>query len=205
MEKDKQQSKKEMRYISTDMLEVREIGDSGSTNNIVYGYVTKFNKQSEVLRDRWGDEFVEVIAQGAFDESLQTKTQKALWNHNTDYVLGSVRAGTLALFIDNEGLRSEITLPNTTWGNDAYEAIRRKDVDGMSFGFRAIEDRWDKILHEDREIYRRTIIKAELYEVSPCVFPAYPDSEIDCRSLHSYKTKANNDELRKKLILRTYL
>ena len=193
---------KEVRRIHVDKLEVRTI--EGTENRVVGGYVNKFNQQSSLMRDRWGDEFVEVISESAFNKTLETKSQKALWNHNTDLVLGSVAAGTLNLFVDGVGLRCEITLPNTTWGNDAYESIQRGDVDGMSFGFRCVEDMWSKTQYEDREIYKRTILEVELFEVSPCVFPAYPDSQINCRSLESFKEESRNEQ-RKKILIKTYL
>lgn len=193
---------KEVRRIHVDKLEVRTI--EGTENRVVGGYVNKFNQQSSLMRDRWGDEFVEVISESAFNKTLETKSQKALWNHNTDLVLGSVSAGTLNLFADGIGLRCEITLPNTTWGNDAYESIQRGDVDGMSFGFRCVEDMWSKTQYEDREIYKRTILEVELFEVSPCVFPAYPDSQINCRSFESFKEE-HKSEQRRKLLIKTYL
>jgi HK97 family phage prohead protease len=193
---------KEIRKIQVNKLEVRTI--EGSENRVVGGYVNKFNQQSEIMRDYWGDEFVEVISDSAFNKTLETKSQKALWNHNTDLVLGSVSAGTLNLFTDGIGLRCEITLPNTTWGNDAYESIQRGDVDGMSFGFRCIEDMWSKTEYEGREIYKRTILEVELFEVSPCVFPAYPDSQINCRSLENYK-KNNQEKRTQELIIKTFL
>ena len=182
---------KEVRRIHVDKLEVRTI--EGTENRVVGGYVNKFNQQSSLMRDRWGDEFVEVISESAFNKTLETKSQKALWNHNTDLVLGSVSAGTLNLFVDGIGLRCEITLPNTTWGNDAYESIQRGDVDGMSFGFRCVEDMWSKTQYEDREIYKRTILEVELFEVSPCVFLAYPDSQINCRSFESFKEEHKSE------------
>ena len=193
---------KEVRRIHVDKLEVRTI--EGTENRVVGGYVNKFNQQSSLMRDRWGDEFVEVISESAFNKTLETKSQKALWNHNTDLVLGSVSAGTLNLFVDGIGLRCEITLPNTTWGNDAYESIQRGDVGGMSFGFRCVEDMWSKTQYEDREIYKRTILEVELFEVSPCVFPAYPDSQINCRSFESFKEE-HKSEQRRKLLIKTYL
>ena len=193
---------KEVRRIHVDKLEVRTI--EGTENRVVGGYVNKFNQQSSLMRDRWGDEFVEVISESAFNKTLETKSQKALWNHNTDLVLGSVSAGTLNLFVAGIGLRCDITLPNTTWGNDAYESIQRGDVDGMSFGFRCVEDMWSKTQYEDREIYKRTILEVELFEVSPCVFPAYPDSQINCRSFESFKEE-HKSEQRRKLLIKTYL
>lgn len=193
---------KEVRRMHVDNIEVRTV--EGSENRVVGGYVNKFNQQSAIMRDRWGDEFIEVMSDSAFTKTLETKSQKALWNHNTDLVLGSVASGTLNLFTDGVGLRSEITLPNTTWGNDAYESIQRGDVDGMSFGFRCVEDMWSKTQYEDREIYKRTILEVELFEVSPCVFPAYPDSQINCRSLEEFKSN-NREKRTQELIIKTLL
>lgn len=198
--KEKLSNSKEIRHFHIEKLEIRNIQDTNT--RIVGGYVNKYNKNSEVMRDRWGEEFVEVISEGAFTKSLENRNQKALWNHNTDLILGSVISGTLNLFTDNLGLRCEITLPNTSWGNDAYESISRGDVDGMSFGFRCIEDLWSKLEYENREVYKRTILEAELFEVSPCVFPAYSDSIIQCRSLDNFK---EINEQREKLRLRNKL
>ena len=50
----------------------------------------------------------------------------------------------------------------------------------MSFGFRVIEDHWAYPEGTDEVI--RTIIRAELLEVSPVTFPAYPDSIAEARS-----------------------
>lgn len=195
-------SKKEVRTIKVDKIEVREAGTEGEESKVVGGYVNRFNTQSVLMRDRWGDEFVEVISEGAFTKTLEKKSQKALWNHNTDLVLGSVAAGTLNLFTDAIGLRCEITLPNTSWGNDTYELIKRGDVDGMSFGFICIEDMWSKTQYEDREIYKRTILEAELHEISPCVFPAYTNSDISCRTC---LPSESNEDRRKKLLIQSYL
>lgn len=196
-------NKKEVRNIKVDKIEVREAGTEGEESKVISGYVNRFNTQSVLMRDRWGDEFVEVISESAFTKTLEKKSQKALWNHNTDLVLGSVAAGTLNLFTDAIGLRCEITLTNTSWGNDAYESIKRGDVDGMSFGFVCIEDIWSKTQYEGREIYKRTIIEAELHEISPCVFPAYTNSDISCRTC--LPVKINKEERIKKMLIQTYL
>ena len=193
---------KEIRNIQVGKLEIRTL--DGTDRKIIEGYVNKFNQQSSVMRDYWGDEFVEVISDSAFNRTLETKSQKALWNHNVDLILGSVASGTLNLFTDGIGLRCEIILPNTSWGNDAYESIQRGDVDGMSFGFRCIDDMWSKTEYEGREIYKRTILEAELFEVSPCVFPAYPDSQIQCRSLEHFKSMSKENRI-KRLRIETLL
>lgn len=108
---------------------------------------------------------------------------KAFWNHRSDFVLGSTKPGTLRLLEDDVGLSFEIDLPNNTWGNDAYESVRRGDVDGVSFGFyvRSNGDAWEYIKEED--VYIRTLLDINLFEVSPTPFPAYLDSEVDQRSI----------------------
>ena len=194
---------KETRQLITEKIEVREIGDS--EKKTIGGYAVKYNYPT-LMRDRWGDEFLEEIASGAFDKSLQNRNQKALWNHDTSKPLGSVSAGTLRFNSDTSGLNYDIDLPNNTYGNDAYESVKRGDVDGSSFGFMCLNDVWSKVQFEGREIYKRSIVEANLFEVSPCTFPAYDSSEMSCRSLETFKEETKkHEELRKKLIIQTLL
>ncbi len=94
---------------------------------------------------------------------------------------------------DTTGLAYDIDLPNNTWGNDVKESVRRGDVDGSSFGFICQEDRWSKVEYEGEQIYKRSVVKAELLEVSPCTFPAYDSSEISCRSFEKVKEEAKEE------------
>ena len=164
---------RELRYIAKD-FEIRAQEDGTKT---VAGYVVKFNMRSELI---YG-EFYEKVAKGAFTRSLQENVIKALWNHSTDLVLGSTKNNTLRLEEDDVGLRFELDLPNNTWGNDAYESIQRGDVDGVSFGFVVRSDAWQYLADED--LYERTLLDVDLIEISPCPFPAYPDSEVGKRSI----------------------
>lgn len=194
---------KEVRQIESSKLEVRAIGEGQAKT--IGGYAVKYNTPT-LLRDKWGDEFLEEISAGAFDKSLQNRAQKALWNHDSSKPLGSVSAGTLRFNSDTTGLNYDVDLPNTSYGNDAYESVQRGDVDGSSFGFICTDNVWSKVQYEGREIYKRSIIEAELIEVSPCTFPAYDSSQISVRSLDSFKEEMKaEEELRKRLILQTYL
>lgn len=182
---------KEVRFVNMP-VELRK-NEEGETTRSVQGYAAKYNSQSEVLRDWWGDEFVEEIAEGAFDDSLRDNVIKALWNHNSDFVLGSTKSSTLRLNSDSTGLHFDLDLPNNNWGNDAYESVNRGDVDGVSFGFRVIEDKWGKTEVNGQEMLKRTLLKVNLFEISPTPFPAYGASEVDSRSLKEFK----EDEQRK--------
>ncbi|OAB36490.1 peptidase U35 [Paenibacillus macquariensis subsp. macquariensis] len=157
-------------------MEVRSGTQEGEVLGID-GYVVKFNQRSQLI---WG-EFYERVAKGAFARSLQENTIKALWNHRTDFVLGSTKNSTLRLQEDEVGLRFELDLPNNSWGRDAFESIQRGDVDGVSFGFNVRQDAWQYLKEED--VYERTLLEVNLFEVSPTPFPAYADSEVNQRSI----------------------
>lgn len=150
--------------VFTNEFEVREDA-SGMT---LTGYAARFNQPSEPLP------FIERIAPGAFKRSLKSRNDiKLLWNHNTDMVLGSTRAGTLTLTEDELGLRVQATLPDNTWGRDAKVSIQRGDVTGFSFGFTVPSggDSWSADGSE------RTLKSVRLLEVSTGVaFPAYPST-----------------------------
>lgn len=170
-------------------IECREAEtEDGRKDRTIAGYAVKYDMDSVVMRDWFGDEFVEQIAKGAFDQALRDNKIKALWSHDTSRVLGSTTNNTLRLVSDDVGLRFEVDLPNTTVGDDAWETIKRGDVDGVSFGFIARKDKWSKEAREGkRPLYRRTILDADLREISPVAFPAYPDSEVSVRGLDDFR------------------
>ena len=150
--------------VFTNEFEVREDGDGMTLS----GYAAKFNEPSEPLP------FIERIKPGAFKRSINSRNDiKLLWNHNTDMVLGSTRAGTLTLKEDEVGLRVTALLPDTSFGRDAKVSISRGDVTGFSFGFTvpAGGDSWSSDGSE------RTLKSVRLMEVSTGVaFPAYPST-----------------------------
>ncbi len=143
------------------------------------------------MRDWYGDEFVEVIAPGAFAEYMRENPTISLWCHRTDQILGNTKPGTLRLFDGQKELRFELDLPNNSWGNDAHESIQRGDVDGVSFGFnvRTNGDRWSKIERDGKTLYKRTVLNATLPEISMTPFAAYPENEVSVRSLEEFKAE----------------
>lgn len=154
-------SKIETRVTPID-FEVREEADGMHLT----GYAARFNEPSEPLP------FTERIAPGAFKRSLRSRNDiKLLWNHDSSMVLGSTRAGTLTLSEDEQGLKVDAILPDTTAGRDARVLIQRGDVTGFSFGFTVPKggDTWNEDGTE------RTLKSVRLMEVSTGVaFPAYP-------------------------------
>ncbi|CUB50914.1 Caudovirus prohead protease [Bacillus subtilis] len=197
MEKSAKKEMKEIRALPM-TIEVREINEDEGKRTIS-GSI-KYNNESAEMRDWWGDTFVEEIAEGAFDESLKVRDVVGLWSHDTSQVLGNTKSKTLRIENDKKELRFELDIPNTTVGNDAWELIKRGDVDGVSFGMKVTKDKWSSEERENGKLYKRSILNAELYEISPVAFPAYPTNEVSVRSLDDFKAgeKRVADEFRKR-------
>ena len=158
--------------------ELRAITDEAGLRHIV-GYAAVFNSLSEDLGG-----FREKIDPGAFAETIGADDIRALKNHNSDYVLGRNKSGTLTLSEDQRGLKIDIMPPDAQWAKDLMVSIDRKDVDQMSFGFRTIDQMWEGEYPDEI----RTLMKVQLFDVSPVTFPAYPDTEVGLRSLEEYRT-----------------
>jgi HK97 family phage prohead protease len=157
------------------MAEVRAAKDE-SGKMVVSGYAAVFNSLSVPL---WG--FREKIAKGAFTKTIADPTNniRALWNHNSDIVLGSTGNGSLKLTEDERGLRFELDVAPTTAGNDAFISIQRGDVDGVSFRFNALKQSWDET---DPANVVRTLEEIECNEISPTPFPAYEATTVNTRT-----------------------
>ena len=188
---------KEVRYIPLDDVFIKR-NENDKESMVLRGYVVKFNERSVLLCD----EFYERVSPGAFAKSLEANVIKALWNHNSDIILGSTKSRTLSLEEDDIGLKFELQLPNTNNAKDIYESITRGDVYGVSFGFYVKKENWEYLKEED--VYERNLLEIELLEISPTAFPAYPTSEVGKRSMEreSIKTRIerkNDKLLREKL------
>lgn len=144
------------------------------TKRLVVGYAAIFGEVADI-----GGYFDEVIARGAFIETLKTADVRAYFNHDRGRVLGRVSAGTLRLHEDAKGLAVEIDLPDTSDGRDVRTLIERGDVSGMSFRFNAVREIWD----ESGDKPQRTILHLELGEVSIVSEPAYDGTSVALRSL----------------------
>lgn len=170
---------RETRVFTLDRTEFRGIGDSAGGRQFS-GHASVFNSLSEEL---WG--FYERVAPTAFDDAIAGENDvRLLFNHNADLILARTKADTLTLSKDDAGLVSEAEFPDTSYARDLAESMDRGDVDGMSFGFRTIEDTWEEEEHEvdgvgTVTILVRTLVRVELFDVSIVVYPAYPQTDAE--------------------------
>lgn len=137
------------------------------------GHSAVFEQLSEDLGG-----FREKIRAGAFTESIIQDDVRALFNHDSNFVLGRNRNGTLELSEDDKGLKVSIDPPDTQWARDLMFSVARGDINQMSFAFETLIDEWD----ETGVIPIRTLIKVKLYDVSIVTYPAYPQTSVGVRS-----------------------
>lgn len=154
------------------LQEMRVISEDGERK--IAGYAAVFNVLSVPL---WG--FRERIRPGAFKKTIEESDIRSLWNHDSSYVLGRKKAGTLRLWEDATGLGFEAIPPDTQWARDFMVSIERGDVDQASFRFMVVQEMWST---ENGEIIR-DLVEANLHEVSPVTFPAYPQTAVGLRSI----------------------
>jgi HK97 family phage prohead protease len=151
--------------------------DTGIT---VSGYAAVFNQVTDI-----GGMFREVIAPGAFTKAVGRDDVVFLINHE-GLPLARTRSGTLTLSEDATGLRMETTLaaddPDV---QSIVPKMKRGDLDKMSFAFVATRQQWD----ETQDPPLRTILEADLYDVSIVTSPAYDGTSIAMRGLEQSRNE----------------
>ncbi|UGQ07459.1 HK97 family phage prohead protease [Streptococcus anginosus] len=163
--------KKRNAYIAT-QFQTREEQESGDL--VLSGYFIKFDEETEL----WPGYF-EVIKREGVEKAIKDADIRALFNHDHSLVLGRTGNDTVRLGVDDVGLFGDIIInKDDPQAVGAYARVQRGDVIGCSFGFYPI-----KINTEERDdgSYLDTILELEIFEVSPCTFPAYPQTEIAAR------------------------
>ena len=161
-------SKREQLYQPARELRVQTSPDG---SRVISGYAIRYNEPSSDLGG-----FTEIVAPGAVTETLKTNPDVlCLRDHDASLLMGRSKSKTLTLTEDAEGLRFSCRLPQTTQAADLATSIDRGDLDGVSFGFTTVEDKWAS---DGAGNVVRTLLKVILYEISPCSFPAYPSTSV---------------------------
>ena len=162
---------RDIRQVRSARTEFNTRDDSGKLS--IEGYFAVYDSIYDIAPG-----LSESIAPGAFDRTLSGDI-RALINHDTTLVLGRTKANTLQLRTDAHGLWGHIDInPNDTDAMNLYNRVQRGDVDQCSFGFNILDEETE--YRENGDIHW-TIKEVELFEVSPCTFPAYEETNIAAR------------------------
>lgn len=179
--------------VSPDSLNSKVNGE----NRVITGYAIKFNQRSKKLGN-----YYESIDKHALD-GMDLTDVKCLIDHDYSKILGRTKAGTLALSVDDIGLRFEVELADVTYANDLYQSIERQDVNECSFGFTVDEsDRTAQVVSKLVDgSYLRTVKRIkELREISIVTLPAYGNTSAEIKrdyesAIQQHKTNKLQIEL----------
>jgi len=171
----------EKRTIAYSNLEVRAENDG----NTLVGYAAIFDSPSEPLP------FTEYVKRGAFSKTLNDGADVRLLIDHEGVPLARSKSGTLALEEDERGLRVEADLdPNNPDAARIISAMKRGDLNQMSFAFRTIKDNWS----DDRKV--RELREVQLFDVSVVTFPAYEETVAELRNAQTPVIIAPTSKLR---------
>lgn len=173
----KMQSKTVTRYYN---FEIRAKNDEAH-GDYIEGRPIVYGSKTDI-----GGMFEEVIEPGALD-GADLRDVRLLVNHDTTMIpLARSRRNnknsTMQLTVDDKGLkiRANIDTEKNSDAKNAYSAVERGDMDGMSFLFVVEKDRWEDL---DSDYPKRHIEKiSSVMEVSIVTFPAYEDTEVTARA-----------------------
>jgi len=179
-EEDEVQMEREFR--PAQKLEVRE-AQSGEVR--VSGYAAVFGEETNI-----GGMFTEEISRGAFKDAIGRDDVVFLINHE-GLPLARTRSGTLTLEEDERGLYMEASLDASDPDvRSIVPKMKRGDLDKMSFAFVPTRQSWD----DSKEVPKRMIEEAQLYDVSIVTTPAYNGTEIGLRSLEDHRKQSRKSQ-----------
>lgn len=150
--------------------------------NVIEGVPIVFEKPTRII-DSAG-QFDEIIDRHALDNA-DLKDVALFVNHDMNKIaLARTKNGhgTMSLEIMEDGLhiRAVLDLDNNSEAKTLYSAIKRGDIDGMSFAFRIKSQEWINI---ESDIPTRRITEVSIvHEVSVVNYPAYPQTSVNARN-----------------------
>lgn len=176
-----------MRFKDFDLKEVDESGDGGFT-----GYAATFDREP----DSYGD----VIAKGAFAETLEAWKESGrpvplLYGHNMDDP--DYNIGVAELVEDERGLLARARFDSSPKAQRVRELVREGRLAKMSFAFDVVDEATVEL---DGGIKANELRRLDLYEVSVVLVPANQHAEILDAKSNGRKygmtiSKATGDEL----------
>lgn len=167
----------EIRTLNTEFQQTDE-------QNLISGIAIRFNSESEVLYDSDNKRFFrEVIAPSAITQELVDNSDiRFLINHDKNKLVARRRngKGSLNVEVREDGVYFSFECPNTTYGQDLREQIKRGEISQCSFAFIEGRSKWDF----SGDLPLRTITEVRgLFDLSGVYTPAYSETEINARSI----------------------
>lgn len=161
-----------------------ELRANENEEGVIEGTPIVFNQKTRI--SDWAGDFDEIITEHALDK-CDLKDVRLFVNHDIDKItLARSRKGnensTMSFTIDEAGLhiKAKLDTENNSEARALYSAVKRGDMDGMSFMFRIRGEEWQDV---DKDVPTRVVNDISIvHEVSVVNFPAYPQTTVNARS-----------------------
>ena len=141
----------------------------------LFGYALKWDTEYRV---GW---FTEKIARGALSDANMSDV-RILFNHDPNMVIARTASGTATIGMDDTGMYYRATIPNSPFGQNLMESLKRGDITQSSWAF-SIREKGDKWEYREGVGDIRTITAVDtVYDASPVTYPANPDTSVATRS-----------------------
>ncbi|TQN30607.1 phage head maturation protease [Haloactinospora alba] len=173
------------------------------------GFAAVFNRESII--DSWEGRFREKISPGAMKKSFRENPPRVQFDHGRHPLIGSIPIASVERIAEEtdpdlapEGGAHVVGRLHDNWLIEPVrDAIAAGAVDGMSFRFGVVRQRWfeasgkeirdEETLREalmrtwmedlpDDELILRDLKELRVPEVGPVVWPAYDDTSVGVRS-----------------------
>ena len=170
-------NKREVRFLQ--LMELR--AEQNEQEYILEGYPVVFNQETDMGSWR------EVIDPAAVGDGKVLRDVALMVGHDFGMIpLAHSRrnngSGTMTLTVDEHGvkMRAVLDVDHNPKAAEAYSAVLRGDISGMSFAFIVEGEAWEE-LDTDKPLRRITGF-GEIYEVSLVAFPAYKGTSVQAAS-----------------------
>jgi len=173
---------REVRRLAVNHIQLRAAEEGSTAGPLLTGYACVTNSPYE-MHDMFGP-YDEVVRSGAFAKSITENDDVRLLLNHDGLPLARTKSGTLKLTEvtkpDAEGrtgLWCEAELdPDSHIVADIRSAMKRGDLDEMSFAFQVTKQEWSP------DYMQRDIQEVRLFDVSVVTYPANPATSASMRS-----------------------
>ena len=170
-------NEREVRYLPME-IRAEETDEKGA---VITGYPIVFEQEIDM------GEWREVIDAGSMGDGSVLRDVALLANHDFGMIpLARSRRNndnsTMKLTPDQKGvaMRAALDTMNNPKAKEAYSAVNRGDITGMSFAFITNEERWEDL--DTEKPLRRIMGFRRIFEVSLVTNPAYEGTSVQAAS-----------------------
>lgn len=161
-----------------------ELRATENEEGVIEGTPIVFDQKTHIVD--WAGEYDEIIDRSAL-KNCDLKDVRLFVNHDVNKItLARSKNGnensTMSFTVDDKGLhiKAKLDTENNSEARALYSAVKRGDMDGMSFMFRVRGDEWKDV---DAKVPTRVVKDISIvHEVSVVNFPAYAGTSVNARS-----------------------